>query len=151
MHILRLLFYVSSISILSGCASNILQPLISSISAYDELYLRGVFTWWEADPKYKLQKVQDSRYATTIKLIADGQPYDFKFSDALWTPGLNCGYLDKKSDQLVTLDQVVMSNCDTSAQNFKFIPSETAVYEFSIDFSDPQAPKVAIRKAPLAK
>jgi hypothetical protein len=147
MRILRLLFCVTSIGIVSGCASNILEPFISSSKAYDELYLRGVFTWWEADPKYKLQKVQKNRYATTIKLIADGQPYDFKFSDADWTPGLNCGYLDQDNDQLVTLDQSVSSGCDTTDQNFKFIPSETGVYEFSIDFSDPAIPTVVINKA----
>lgn len=148
MRILILFFYVaSSVSILSGCASNILEPFISSTKSYDNLYLRGVFTWWEADPKYKLQNVQRSRYATTIKLIADGQPYDFKFSDANWTPGLNCGYLDKDKGQLVALGQAVGSDCNTTDQNFKFIPSETGVYEFSIDFSDPSAPSVMIRKA----
>jgi hypothetical protein len=147
MRILRLVFCVVGINILSGCATNILQPFISSDIAYDELYLRGVFTWWEADPKYKLEKVQDGRYATTIKLIADGQPYDFKFSDADWTPGLNCGYLDKDNDQLVTLDQAVSSGCDTTDQNFKFIPSETGVFEFSIDFSDPATPSVMVKRA----
>ena len=95
----------------------------------------------------KLQKIQGERYATTIKLIADGQPYDFKFSDADWSPGLNCGYLDQDNDQLVTLDQSVSSGCDTTDQNFKFIPSETGVYEFSIDFSDPAIPTVVINKA----
>jgi hypothetical protein len=147
MRILRLFFSVASISMLSGCASNILEPFSSTTKAYDELYLRGVFTWWEADPKYKLQEVQDGRYATTIKLIADGQPYDFKFSDADWTPGLNCGYLNKDNDQLVTLDQAVSSFCDTTGQNFKFTPSETGLYQFSIDFSDPVVPSVTISKA----
>ena len=144
MRIFRLFFYAASISILSGCATNILQPFSSSAKTYDELYLRGVFTWWEADPKYKLQKIQDELYATTIKLIADGQPYDFKFSDVDWSPGLNCGYLDKDNDQMVTLDQAVSSACDTSEQSFKFIPSETGVYQFSIDFSDPAVPTVMI-------
>ena len=140
-------FFLASVGILSGCASNILDPFISSDKAYDELYLRGVFTWWEADPKYKLQATENGRYATTIKLIADGQPYDFKFSDANWTPGLNCGYLNKDNDQMVTLGGFVSSGCDSNDQNFKFIPSETGFYEFSIDFSNPSLPLVRINKA----
>jgi hypothetical protein len=146
MRILKLFCCVASISILSGCASNVVQPFDAFSKAYDGLYLRGVFTWWEADPKYKLQKVAIGQYATSIKLIADGQPYDFKFSDANWTPGLNCGYRNKDNDQLVTLGQSVDAACHTSDENFKFIPSETGLYEFSIDFSNPGIPRVVIKK-----
>ena len=142
---IRLLISVLLVGAISGCATNIMEPFGTSKS-YDELYLRGVFTWWEADPKYKLQKVADSRYSTTIKLIADGQPYDFKFADASWTPGMNCGYLDKVNDQVIILNSTVNSTCDTTDENFKFVPTETGVYEFSIDFYDTKAPSVRIER-----
>jgi hypothetical protein len=138
-------FTIASILGLSGCATRIMEPFTESTS-YDELYLRGVFTWWEADPKYKLLNVAKERYATSIKLIADGQPYDFKFADADWTPGLNCGYLEEAQDRVLSLNSPVKSSCETSDENFTFTPSETGVYEFSIDFSEPSLPIVAVRK-----
>lgn len=141
---LLITFTVASIFGLSGCATNIMEPFSESIS-YDELYLRGVFTWWEADPKYKLIKVGNQRYSTTIKLIADGQPYDFKFADADWTPGLNCGYLNEERDRVLALDVPVKSSCETSDENFRFTPSETGVYEFSIDFSNISLPIARVR------
>lgn len=135
---------VASIFGLSGCATNIMEPFSES-TTYDELYLRGVFTWWEADPKYKLIKVGNQRYSTTIKLIADGQPYDFKFADADWTPGLNCGYLNEERDRVLALDVPVKSSCETTDENFRFTPSETGVYEFSIDFSDSSLPIARVK------
>ena len=137
-------FTVASILGLSGCATRNMEPFSESAS-YDGLYLRGVFTWWEADPKYKLVKVGNQRYSTTIKLIADGQPYDFKFADADWTPGLNCGYLDEARDRILALDVPVKSSCETSDENFRFTPAKTGVYEFSIDFTEQSIPIAIVR------
>ncbi|MFT5674645.1 MAG: hypothetical protein ACI808_000568 [Paraglaciecola sp.] len=146
MHKLFISFIVASTLGLSACATRIMEPFSESIS-YDELYLRGVFTWWEADPKYKLLKVANDRYATSIKLIADGQPYDFKFADADWTPGLNCGYLNEERDRVLSLGQPVKSSCETSDENFRFTPTETGVYEFTIDFSEPSLPIASVKRA----
>jgi hypothetical protein len=138
-------FTLASILGLSGCATRIMEPFSESKS-YDELYLRGVFTWWEADPKYKLLKVANERYATTIKLIADGQPYDFKFADADWTPSLNCGYLLAERDRVLSLGMSVKSSCEANDKNFRFTPSETGVYEFSIDFTDQSVPLATVKR-----
>lgn len=131
-------------SLLSGCATNVIDSFIKEQN-YDNLYLRGVFSWWEADEKYKLVEISSQVYSTTIELIADGQPYDFKFADANWTPGTNCGYA-KKSDQLIIVDHPVRSNCETTDENFKFTPTETGKFQFTIDFTGFGSPKVSITR-----
>lgn len=131
-------------SLLSGCATNVIDSFIKEQN-YDGLYLRGVFSWWEADERYKLVETSDQLYSTTIELIADGQPYDFKFADADWTPGMNCGYVNK-SGQVITVGNSVKANCESTDKSFRFTPVETGTFKFSIDFSGFGAPKVSIIK-----
>jgi hypothetical protein len=104
-------------SLLSGCATNVIDSFIKEKS-YDGLYLRGVFFLWGADEKYKLIELSDNVYSTTIELIADGQPYDFKFADSNWTPGLNCGYASE-SDKVIVIGDTVNSNCEAADDNFR--------------------------------
>lgn len=129
-------------SLLSGCATNVISSL-SKEQSYDGLYLRGVFSWWEADEKYKLVEQSELVYSTSIELIADGQPYDFKFADSQWTPGMNCGYANE-SDRIIVVGETVRSNCETTDENFQFTPTETGVFQFTIDFSGFGSPKVSI-------
>jgi|TARA_R110002111_G_scaffold54262_2_gene93880 hypothetical protein len=131
-------------SLLSGCATNVIDSF-SKERNYDGLYLRGVFSWWEADEKYKLLELSDRVYSTTIELIADGQPYDFKFADANWTPGMNCGYANE-SDRIMVVGNSVRSNCETTDENFQFTPTETGTFQFTIDFSGFGAPKATINR-----
>ncbi|MFQ3189139.1 MAG: hypothetical protein ACI936_000263 [Paraglaciecola sp.] len=131
------------VSLLSGCATNAIDSFINEQN-YDGLYLRGVFSWWEADEKYRLVEISDEVYSTSIELIADGQPYDFKFADSNWTPGMNCGYANE-SDRVIVVDRPVRSNCDTTDENFRFTPTETGTFNFTIDFSGFSAPNVSIR------
>jgi hypothetical protein len=131
------------VSLLSGCATNVIDGFIKEHS-YDGLYLRGVFSWWEADEKYKLVERSNQVYSTSIELIADGQPYDFKFADANWTPGMNCGYASK-SDKVIVVGDSVKSNCETTDENFRFTPTETGTFQFAIDFNGFGAPKVLIK------
>jgi hypothetical protein len=130
-------------SLLSGCATNVIDSFTKEQN-FDGLYLRGVFSWWEADEKYKLVATSDEIYSTSIELIADGQPYDFKFADSDWTPGMNCGYANK-SDKVIVVGKSVRANCVTTDENFRFTPSETGMFQFTIDFSGYGAPKVSIR------
>jgi hypothetical protein len=137
--------FVSTIvlcGLLSGCATNVIDSFIKEKN-YDGLYLRGVFSWWEADEKYKLLELSDQVYSATIELIADGQPYDFKFADSNWTPGMNCGYASE-SDKVIVVGDSVKSNCQSTDENFRFTPSETGTFQFIIDFSGYGAPKVSI-------
>lgn len=129
----------------SGCATNVVKTLTSSPD-YSQLYLRGVFTWWEADPKYKLKELASEVYATRVELIADGQPYDFRFADANWSPDLNCGYSDQQDDQVIYLDQAVKANCSADDQSFQFTPQETGLYQFIIDFSGFGSPLVTVQQ-----
>lgn len=130
-------------SLLSSCATNVIDSFIKEQN-YDGLYLRGVFSWWEADEKYKLVERSDKIYSTSIELIADGQPYDFKFADSSWTPGMNCGYASE-TDKIIVVGSSVSANCETTDENFRFTPSETGTFKFTIDFSGFGAPKVSIR------
>ena len=129
-------------SLLSSCATNVIDSFIKEQN-YDGLYLRGVFSWWEADEKYKLVELSDQVYSTSIELIADGQPYDFKFADSNWTPGMNCGYASV-SDKIIVVGDSVRSNCETTDENFRFTPTETGTFQFTINFSGFGAPKVSI-------
>ena len=136
-----------SICLLSGCATNVIDSFIKEQN-YDGLYLRGVFSWWEADEKYKLIERSDQVYSTTIELIADGQPYDFKFADANWSPGKNCGYASE-SDRVIIVGDSVRSNCVTTDENFRFTPTVTGRFQFTIDFSAFGAPRVSIETIPI--
>ncbi|MFT6778964.1 MAG: hypothetical protein ACJAV1_002907 [Paraglaciecola sp.] len=129
-------------SLLSGCATNVIDSFIKEHN-YEGLYLRGVFSWWEADEKYKLIELSDQVYSTTIELIADGQPYDFKFADSNWTPGMNCGYANE-TDKVIVVGVPVRSNCESTDENFRFTPIETGTFEFTINFNGFGAPKVTI-------
>lgn len=129
-------------SLLNGCATNVIDSFIKEQN-YDGLYLRGVFSWWEADEKYKLIELTDKVYSTSIELIADGQPYDFKFADSNWTPGMNCGFA-RESDKVLVVGDSVRSNCESTDENFRFTPTETGTFQFTIDFNGFGAPKVSI-------
>jgi hypothetical protein len=142
MRIIRFLSVAIFASALSGCATNVIDSFIKEHN-YDGLYLRGVFSWWEADEKYKLVELSDRVYSTSIELIADGQPYDFKFADSNWTPGTNCGYASE-SDKIIVVGEPVRSNCVTTDENFRFTPTETGRFKFTIDFNRFGAPKVSI-------
>lgn len=129
-------------SMISGCATNVIEGFTKE-KDFNGLYLRGVFSWWEADEKYKLVERSSQVYSTSIELIADGQPYDFKFADANWTPGMNCGYAFE-SDRVIIVGDSVSSDCESTDENFRFTPSETGTFLFTIDFSGFGAPKVTI-------
>ncbi|MCY7295429.1 hypothetical protein [Alteromonas sp. a30] len=133
---------------LSGCSSTSFTSILSiqNDTDWSTLYLRGSFTWWEADAKYKVEPINAELYRASVELVADNQPYDFKFADADWTPGTRCGYLDKAKDEIVKEDKIVQANCDTAADNFKFTPSSSGLYHFYFDTSN-DVPQVYIKKA----
>lgn len=134
-------------SLLSGCATNVIDSFIKEHN-YDGLYLRGVFSWWEADEKYKLVEQADKVYSTSIELIADGQPYDFKFADSNWTPGMNCGF-SRESEKVIVVGDSVSSNCESTDENFRFTPTETGTFQFTIDFNGFGDPTVTINSVTI--
>ena len=114
---LKTLALASVMALSAGCATTGGERDYS-----DSLYLRGQFAWWDALPDYKVKKVETGLYRTEVKLKADGQPYEFKFGDANWSSGTNCGYLSEKEDENVKLDQPVNANCSAVFENFRFTP-----------------------------
>ena len=143
MYLARQIIFLTSLTVLGGCASTIDLPFQKL--NYDSLYLRGVFTWWEADENYKVERVNDELYKASVKLIADGQPYDFKFADESWSPGLACGPMIER-DSVLSTEERLEANCNNPKANFKFTPSETGIFDFYIDFSDPTEPEVYIKR-----
>lgn len=141
MNMKRHTLVLASVLAVTGCATT------GGERDYSEsLYLRGQFAWWDALPEYKVKKVDSGLYRTEVELKADGQPYEFKFGDANWSSGTNCGYLSEADDKVVELDTPVNANCSAVFENFRFTPPESAVYGFFFDTSG-EVPQVYIKKA----
>lgn len=117
--------------LLAACSVN---PRVAPVPENEELYLRGVFSWWEADEQFRMRQSQPGVYLTEVELIADGQPYDFRVADRAWSKGRNCGYAHKK-DESIRLGIAVQANCHGENNNFKFTPKRTAVYQFTVTFN----------------
>lgn len=129
-------FFIVSVFLisLSGCSSSgqFSLPGMSDNEPeidFDALYLRGVFNWWEASPAYRFQ-ASDNGWYVDVELIADGQPYDFRLSDADWSPAQTCGA--KYPGQTVSVAASVYLVCNPGQQNIQFTPSTTGVYRFTV-------------------
>ncbi|MBD1388174.1 hypothetical protein IC617_01910 [Neiella sp. HB171785] len=99
------------------------------------LYLRAVFTWWDAEEQYRVKKVGDNLYRAQARLVADGEYYDFKFADAGWSPDFNCGFLTKADEIVVSNGPAVKANCNSNGAYFRFNPKQTGTYGFYFDQS----------------
>lgn len=129
----KLVSILSLCFVLSACSSsgsfNIPEraPDIPRIQ-FENMFLRGVFNWWEADPSYQFQ-ASSTGWIVDVELIADGQPYDFRLSDAKWTPSQSCG--GKYKGQPVMLGSTVYLVCEQGSSNLQFTPSSTGTYRFT--------------------
>lgn len=129
------IMFLSTAVFFSGCTSTVnireYLPLPQDNREYSEIYLRGVFNWWEAEPAYQLNADDNDAYFVDVKLIADGQPYDFRFADDVYSSENNCGAA-AVTGKTVSVGQSIALHCDASAGNLKFMPSETGTYRFLI-------------------
>lgn len=120
---------------LVGCSSSLKireylpLPVETDTRDYSSMYLRGVFNWWEADAKHQL-RLLESNYIVDIELIADGQPYDFKLADAVYSNEHNCGSLSSLG--VLTANEAFTLHCGDAIYNLQFTPSETGTYRFTI-------------------
>ncbi|GLR71254.1 hypothetical protein [Agaribacter marinus] len=143
----NLLIVLSTSVFLNACATMQSAENIFSnepVNDYSNMYLRGVFNWWEASDNFKLLPIEDYKYTVTIELIADGQPYDFKVADDTWTHKLNCGL--KFGNQVIELDDDIDLYCAGDSTNLQFTPNETAMYTFTLDTRDDDEPELTIVK-----
>ncbi|MEG3765819.1 hypothetical protein [Alteromonas sp. 14N.309.X.WAT.G.H12] len=119
-------------ALLSGCSSTSVVSIPGIIEAptikFENLYLRGVFNWWEANLPYKLKSGEQGWYVD-VELIADGQPYDFRLSDGFWTPDQTCGARYK--GQIVVPQSATYMICGTESENLQFTPETTGLYRFN--------------------
>jgi uncharacterized protein YceK len=140
----KILLFIMLSAFLSGCSTTFVEQILEK--DYQSFYLRGVFTWWEADENYRIQLVEGKLYKSTVKLIADGQPYDFKFADKTYAPGYDCGSPKGTSGKVLITGKKARSDCETPGGNFQFTPDETGSYDFFIDFTEEESPTVYIQK-----
>lgn len=129
------LFFVAVFCVLLSACTSSTRYIPDSVPEalhiqFNNMYLRGVFNWWEADPNY--QFVQSNvGWTVDVELIADGQPYDFRLSDTKWTPSQSCG--GKYKGQPVMLGSTVYLVCEQGSENLQFTPSSTGTYRFTIN------------------
>ena len=122
-------------TLLLGCSSTSVLNNFDELAESVPLYLRGVFNWWEVDPKFQLKETdQVDVFAQEIHLIADGHPYDFKVADNDWSATLNCG-AKSESFQLL-LDSEAEMYCGADSKNLQFTPQVTGMFRFTINFSE---------------
>lgn len=136
----------SAVITLTGCASqgSLLLPEPELSNDYSNMYLIGSFNWWEATETFKLTAKSEYIYSTTVELIADGQPYDFKVSDPRWLDNTNCGRF--LSEQIVEVNDEVTLYCAADSGTIKFTPQKTANYTFTLDVSRNKSPRFIITK-----
>ena len=147
MNIIAKCLAVAGITLLASCSITPYPEQVKVDDRSEYLYLRGNFTWWDIEQHAKVERVEGQVYKAKVELIADGQPYEFKFADENWSLGANCGYYNK-ADQQVVIGKKSSANCNAKFEPFKFTPSVTADYNFYIDFSELELPKVWIEQAP---
>jgi len=120
------------VALLSGCSSRSVVSLPGLMDPpeikFEDLYLRGVFNWWEANAKYQLTDGPQGWYVD-VDLIADGQPYDFRLSDGFWTPDQTCGA--RYRGQVVLNQEPLYMVCGTDSENLQFTPQKTGLYRFT--------------------
>ncbi|QJR82803.1 hypothetical protein CA267_009425 [Alteromonas pelagimontana] len=128
---------MSALVFLSACSSRgtVSIPGITEPPAiqFENLYLRGVFNWWEANDPYKLTRGKGGWFVD-VELIADGQPYDFRLSDAYWTPDQTCGAEYK--GQMALLATAAYLDCGAESENLQFTPQSTGTYRFAFSPAD---------------
>jgi len=144
--LIKFIAVLIALQVLTGCASSGSSDFLKQAEQkdYSNMYLRGVFNWWEVDEAFKLVQSSNNSYAVTIELIADGQPYDFKVADNSWSMPLNCG---SEFDAVpIELNKAVELMCTSDSLNLKFTPAQTAMYRFILDIYNNSEPKLVIEK-----
>ncbi len=142
----KLLICMFAFQLLASCASSGSSDFFERAQPkdYTNMYLRGVFNWWEIDEAFKLMPIAEDEYAVTFELIADGQPYDFKVADVNWSMTLNCG--NAFEAEPIELNQEHRLVCAADSLNLQFTPSETSLYRFILDVSSNASPELKVVK-----
>jgi hypothetical protein len=145
--LIKITLTLLGLQVLAGCASSGSVDFFSQSEKkdYSNMYLRGVFNWWEVNESFKLAPTGSDQYSVTIELIADGQPYDFKVADNVWTMTLNCGN-EYGEQEAMTLGENVTLICASDSVNLQFTPSETGLFVFTLDTSDNEEPELTIER-----
>lgn len=139
---------LSPLMILSACSQTSQYPIFTPQKpeiVFSDWYLRGVFNWWEAQPRYQLSASAKGWYVD-VELIADQQPYDFKFSNATWTTEQTCGSSYK--GYAVAVNEEVILTCGEYAENLQFTPGKTGTYRFAVEGQRSSGIALTVSKLP---
>ncbi|CAG8999396.1 MAG: hypothetical protein CENE_01370 [Candidatus Celerinatantimonas neptuna] len=144
---IRLYCFVIFCLLLAGCASHPSSSIHKSQPIDRPIYLRGVFTWWDAEPQYQLHPVSGKHgvWMTQAQLMADGRPYEWKIGDKDWNCGTDFGYL--LDDKPMILDKPRKADSCAEFNSFKFTPEKDGVYQFFLDINGTY-PHVYIKMKP---
>ena len=76
--------------LLTACSSQVYVPapetIQPNVKLFDrDMYLRGDFTLWDAEPHYKLGTKQPGIYTVKAKFMTPGKVYEFKIADESWS------------------------------------------------------------------
>lgn len=131
---MKLAYLVLTVLVVTGCST-------TPKDNYENLYLRSEFTWWEAKPEFKFNRIEDSTdKQITAKIEADGNPYHIKVADDAWSKDKNCGYKYKKDREMVLNKWLELEcNYDFNKLNttpiqkpFELKPVSTGEYKFKL-------------------
>lgn len=136
LHRFKGLLVVVLLLVLSACTTQPNQAGKSSPYAANlnvpTLYLRGVFNWWGTVEAHKFKPFSGAttKWYADVQLEADGQAYDFKVADAVWSDDQNCGGYN--TQLVIELNDAQPLHCSASAKTIQFTPTDHGVYRFLI-------------------
>jgi len=109
-----------------------------------DLFVRGGFNSWAADPAFKLGFLGGTDYSVSAPVNPAGN-YEFKIADEGWTNGTNCGA--GTAGDTVRLGIPLLLDC-ASNNNLKLAAPTAGDYTFALAAADTANPVLTVTKSP---
>jgi pullulanase len=113
-----------------------------------DLFVRGGFNSWAADPAFKLGFLGGTDYSVSAPVSPAGN-YEFKIADEGWTTGTNCGA--GPAGDVVRLGIGLTLDCVTGGSgppNLKLAAPTAGNYTFALAAADTANPVLTVTKTP---
>lgn len=110
------------------------------------LFLRGDMNNWDAKAINQLVKVSTNTWMAKTELKAN-KLVKFKFSDKKWKEKTTFGQANP--EQKVVTDEKLAAGIGYQWGDFKFTPSQDAIYYFYLVLTDPEHPYVMVKNSAL--
>jgi len=109
-----------------------------------DLFVRGGFNSWAADPAFKLQFLGGTDYSVSSPVSTAGD-FEFKIADEGWTAGTNCGAVT--AGDTVRLGVPLTLDC-SSNNNLKLSAASAGNYTFALNAASTANPVLTVTKTP---